>query len=60
MNGDNYHKCDPQVENYKTCKHFWVNNCRYYAFARQLIGFQNNHFLFSRQLYAHLLLHIIY
>lgn len=23
--GDNYHQCDAQVENYKTCKRFWVN-----------------------------------
>lgn len=25
MFGDDYHKCDAQVENYKTCKRFWVN-----------------------------------
>ncbi len=23
--GEDYHQCDPQVENYKTCKRFWVN-----------------------------------
>jgi hypothetical protein len=23
--GEDYHQCDAQVENYKTCKRFWVN-----------------------------------
>ncbi|CAF3933716.1 unnamed protein product [Adineta steineri] len=24
MHGDDYHKCDMEVENYKTCKRFWT------------------------------------
>ena len=25
--GEDYHQCNAQVENYKTCKRFWVNLC---------------------------------
>ena len=51
MAGDNYHQCDPQVENYKTCKRFWVIIS---SEIDQLIRF------LSRPLYERLLRHIIY
>jgi hypothetical protein len=52
MAGDDYQQCHAQIENYKTCKRFWVNH----FFVKLSIKTK----IFSRLLYECLLQHIIY